>query len=61
MSDELKPCPFCGGQAVVERQPLIFSAYGCIVYCPRCYGGDGNVLKRGYDLADAVKKWNQRA
>lgn len=61
MTEPLKPCPFCGGFAVVEEQPFVFSAYRYAIYCPRCYGREGKVLKRGYDLNDAVRKWNRRA
>lgn len=61
MEGQLKPCPFCGGHALIEEQSLVFSLYRYTVYCPHCYGREGKVLKRGYDLKDAVKKWNRRA
>lgn len=34
MSQELKPCPFCGGQAEYERQGT--SRQSCIVACTQC-------------------------
>ncbi len=46
---ELKPCPFCGGEA------RIFNAFGSKISCKRCDAGV-------YDLFEekAVAKWNRR-
>lgn len=56
----LKPCPFCGGPALTEVSSPIFFGPRYTVYCPNCYDRDSKVLKRGYDLRDAARKWNQR-
>lgn len=43
---ELKPCPFCGGEA--------FIAYDHWIYCEDC-----NTESAFYeDLNDAIKAWN---
>lgn len=46
---ELKPCPFCGGQA------KMFSAFGTQVQCTKCGA-------KVYDLVMelALAKWNNR-
>lgn len=54
MADNLKPCPFCGGEA----QFRIFDTI-CNVECPECFNGT-----RYYALDDyeqAVAAWNARA
>lgn len=53
---ELKPCPFCGGKAVLEKM-----GYPHHVFCPDC---SARITGRGFDTAgeeDAIKKWNKRA
>jgi Lar family restriction alleviation protein len=48
MSDDLKPCPFCG---VV---PLPVNTIGSYVFCGGC-GADGPV-----HLTEAIAAWNTR-
>ena len=59
MSEELKPCPFCGGEA--EEQ---FEDAGTVhpsqterssVYCPKC-----DALINGGELEETRKAWNTR-
>lgn len=51
---ELKPCPFCGGEAKVS---LILGNYG--VACTKC---QGSVLNIPYQTRNqAIKAWNKRA
>jgi Lar family restriction alleviation protein len=57
---ELKPCPFCGGEAMHAVDPrnlyngLYFFVY---TYCSEC-GVQTNSYKR---QAEATKAWNRRA
>lgn len=45
---ELKPCPFCGGRALI--------AYDHWIYCADC-----NAESTFYeDLNDAIEAWNRR-
>ena len=56
MSDELKPCPFCGG--VVERynaMPGYVGGHG--FYCRNC----DSQFDIGDSDEDAMQKWNTRA
>lgn len=63
MSDELKPCPFCGGEAKIESTSdqmghLVLTGY--IVRCSQCWCApkpnnyDGN-------RQNAIDRWNARA
>lgn len=52
--NELKPCPFCGGEAEVRRYQNVFSAVCCDEDCA-AYNG----LYRSE--AEAALHWNTRA
>ena len=56
MSD-LKPCPFCGGEAVFHNSLRPPETYPCRVYCDNCWAEVG-----GYSTeAEAIAAWNSRA
>lgn len=70
---ELKPCPFCGGEAKVKKAPWDRSEEGssvCEVYCTEChasiYGETFNFYQVKYDRNNpqdkisAIEKWNRR-
>lgn len=60
MTDELKPCPFCGGKARVEddQNPTIrFVPDYYWVLCMKC-GAASEYMKRE---KAAIKRWNRRA
>ena len=54
MTQELKRCPFCGGQAM-ERTGLYKGDFS-YVYCPTC----GVRTLQYSDIKDAIKDWNTR-
>lgn len=55
MTSELKPCPFCGGEAVTELCGKGKFAHWC-VWC------DCNVLRQDFKTeAEAIEAWNTRA
>ena len=52
---ELKPCPFCGGEAEIEMDDCWYWNYH--VFCQECKIGTDY-----YDTADeAIEAWNRRA
>lgn len=54
---ELKPCPFCGGEAKTSTS---FSDHGTVsaIVCHKC----GAAIRRPFDNKSAVTKlWNTRA
>lgn len=55
MSDELRPCPFCGGEAEFET----YGGTACAVTCRKCRCGTPTV--RLNDGERAVEAWNRRA
>lgn len=54
-TDELKPCPFCGGEASFERQGT--HRQSCIVVCNSC----GCRHESGYEYELSAYGWNTRA
>lgn len=60
MSDELKPCPFCGGRAIMKIQKHIPNGYD---YTPTCQDPScaGRLTKKWINEADAIEAWNRRA
>ena len=65
MSEELKPCPFCGGQASLnyERIPGENKGFWAQVICNGCYGRSGGTWAGSYSAAERIeaKSWNRRA
>lgn len=60
MTDELKPCPFCGGKAYThQKDPYPYSYVQWSVGCMPC----GVVMSRHVmkDKATATEQWNTRS
>ena len=54
MPNKLKPCPFCGGEAKIEKH----EEYSYIVRCTKCPCDIGRHWYRRKQ--DAKKDWNRR-
>ena len=70
MPNELKPCPFCGGEAVLYHQSSKYTEHdGDFVYCFRGCGGrtklfecyNGTVKTHKETEQEAIAAWNRRA
>ena len=64
MNDELKPCPFCGGQARLKKHYKLEQTW--YVQCHKCGIRTPNSTQTPYqNWAEArdypVKMWNRRA
>lgn len=60
MSEELKPCPFCGGEAhIAERLTYGGKLYGACCYGTLCPGSEP--FPWCLDYEDAADAWNRRA
>lgn len=56
--DELKPCPFCGGEAVVTKHHNRFTEW-YLCSCKKCH-----ISQTGSEYGfrfEAVEAWNRRA
>ena len=51
---ELKPCPFCGGEAVINP---VFDLHVYFVHCKNCDCAIGRFYR---DKCDAIEAWNRR-
>lgn len=70
MSEELKPCPFCGGKATLKAANkscglIIWCACGCGArtdgYCPDINKEDDTMENIEECKKRAIKAWNRRA
>lgn len=65
MSAELKPCPFCGGVAVIVMKPMITNSYReAGVWCRKCkvhvWHRFGNSIGNDAVKEGLVEIWNRR-
>lgn len=60
MAEKLKPCPFCGGEAVLKITKHIPSGFD---YTPQCKntGCCGRLTKKYTLKITAIMSWNRRA
>ena len=55
MAEELKPCPFCGGEAVIGENTVFDGMfYACCVDCSASVGDEFNSIE------EATTAWNTR-
>jgi restriction alleviation protein, Lar family len=54
---ELKPCPFCGGKAILTGIEANYFATRCFVICDNCHASS----KRCKNKEAAAEAWNRRA
>lgn len=73
--DNLKPCPFCGGEAELRTQENVFGHMTARVTCKKCHC-TSNILMEGHTvafinkpsryvsldecIADVMTQWNLR-
>ena len=59
---ELKPCPFCGGEAVYEEM-MVRKGYECNVHCNSCLASMHSITFDWQFEAteEAITAWNKRA
>lgn len=60
MNEKIRPCPFCGGQAILIGRELYFSQTNEKSYhieCSKCMVRTVEVM----DKESVVKHWNRRA
>jgi len=56
--DELKPCPFCGGEGCIQRHEFVGYTDTFGIVCLDC----GCETRQFYDTKkDVIKLWNRRA
>lgn len=55
--NELKPCPFCGGVDIGEKDSGAGPARICFVKCKGC---SATIMRNGGELKKARAAWNQR-
>lgn len=67
MSDELKPCPFCGGNRLMLCDSPCNWNEGGIAWAVTCtaHACHGSIYALGHDLfptrTEAIAAWNKRA
>ena len=65
MTDELKPCPFCGGEAKVSSNYVMIkgvSTKSAWVWCKKCHVRTGYMIRDAHEhyVRAAVESWNAR-
>lgn len=54
--EKLKPCPFCGEEAIVTYN----GSFGFQVYCSECFMNQIVIYDKKTE-EDAIKTWNKRS
>lgn len=61
MIEELKPCPFCGGEDITTFGPYgWYHQWGISHSCASFYSGTSEMCKGFQSEADAIAAWNAR-
>lgn len=57
---ELKPCPFCGGEAFLSENVYDLKPGNVLLYFVECGGCNATTTEYGYKY-EAIEAWNRRA
>lgn len=60
MSEELKPCPFCGGKPTLHKGVVAFNDYEVQCECGINGPNFGSLDEVPYPREEAVSHWNTR-
>lgn len=59
MPNELKPCPFCGGEAMLDREEIFCDyCYVSLKFENMVYNGKAKTLKEAKEMG--IELWNRR-
>lgn len=59
MPNELKPCPFCGGEAMLDREEIFCDyCYVSLKFENMIYNGEAKTLKEAKEKG--IEIWNER-
>jgi hypothetical protein len=58
METKLKPCPFCGGEAIIRV--LMGKMYICPIHKRNCLLRPDTWLQSSYPIQKQIKAWNRR-
>lgn len=56
---ELLPCPFCGGEAILDAR-IFDETFAYVIFCVDCAKDEIQTGIGGFDKEKIIEKWNMR-